>query len=437
MKCLIIAAGRGSRLEQTGLSKPLVPVLGKPLIERVIRTNIKAGVREFCVVTGFNGERVREFLNALAQDCHIEITHVTNEEWDRGNGLSVLKARDYLDDNFILMMGDHLVDPELIRDLMGKKIPEGEIVLLVDRNIQNPLIDMGDVTKVQIIDGKVINIGKDLKSFNGFDTGVFLCTREIFNGISQSISKRGDSTLTGGVFWLAEKGKVNVLDTEGRYWIDVDDPAALQKAENLLLHNLKGKKSDGPVSTYLNRPVSIKLSRYLVRRSITPNQVSLVSFVLSLCGAFLFMLSGYPALLAGGILAQAASIIDGCDGEIARLKFQQTSYGGWLDAVLDRYSDAFLLFGLTWHAYASRPQARTLFAGFMAIIGSFMVSYTADKYDALMRSRAGQGLRMGRDIRVFIIFIGAMLNQPFAVLAIIAVIMNIETLRRLFVCRDG
>ena len=66
-------------------------------------------------------------------------------------------------------------------------------------------------------------------------------------------------------------------------------------------------------------------------------------------GAFLFFLGGYITLVIGAILAQVASVIDGCDGEIARLKFQVTEFGGWFDAVLDRYADAFLLFGLIYY----------------------------------------------------------------------------------------
>jgi NDP-sugar pyrophosphorylase family protein len=52
MKCLIIAAGKGSRLRQQGDSKPLIPILGLPLIERVIRSAIEAGADDFYVVTG-------------------------------------------------------------------------------------------------------------------------------------------------------------------------------------------------------------------------------------------------------------------------------------------------------------------------------------------------------------------------------------------------
>ena len=120
--------------------------------------------------------------------------------------------------------------------------------------------------------------------------------------------------------------------------------------------------------------------------------------------------------------------------------FQSSPYGGWLDAVLDRYADAFLLFGLTWYAYADTPQDLVLVTGFLAIIGSFMVSYTADKYDHLMATQIsrGRGFRLGRDVRVFLIFLAAICNQVYLALGVIAVIMNVETIRRLIICRhDG
>ncbi len=108
------------------------------------------------------------------------------------------------------------------------------------------------------------------------------------------------------------------------------------------------------------------------------------------------------------------------------------------NAVLDRYADAFLLFGLMWHVYADKTDSLILLIGFLAIIGSFMVSYTADKHDSLMRDRIGhrRGLRMGRDTRVFLIFLGAVFNQAYLTLIVIAAVMNIETIRRLIICRD-
>ena len=446
MKCLIIAAGKGSRLQQRGDSKPLIPILGIPLIERVIRAAMEAGADEFYVVIGYQGERVRDFLERLADRLAIRITPLVNEDWDKENGLSVLKARDVLHEPFLLLMADHLFDPDLVRPLTTLTLGDGEIALGVDGNTRNPLIDMEDVTRVRVEDDgpmeskKIHDIGKGLADFNGFDTGIFLCSPAIFKALEQSKEKDGDTTLSGAVRILAAEGRARAILMDG-FWIDVDDPAAFQKAEQALLKRLRDKPNDGPVARYLNRPLSVRISRYLVQHDVTPNQISLFSFLCSLLAAGLFALGGYFALLLGGVLAQFASIIDGCDGEVARLKYQSSDFGGWFDAVLDRYADAFLLFGLTWHLLAVEMNGWILFVGFMAIIGSFMLSYTADKYDNLMRERiqAGDkaGLRMGRDVRVFLIFLGAVANMVLPVLVLIAVVMNLETLRRVSIARDG
>ena len=438
MKCLIIAAGKGSRLQQRGDSKPLVPILGIPLIERVIRAAMEAGADEFYVVIGYQGERVRLFLERLAERLTIRITPLVNDDWDKDNGLSVLKARHILHEPFLLLMADHLFEPSLVRTLTARTLTRDEIALAVDSNTCNPLVDIEDVTRIKMEDGKIHNIGKGLADFNGFDTGIFLCFPAIFGALEQSERNR-DTSLSGAVRILAARGHANAIPTDG-FWIDVDDPAAFQKAEQALLKRLRDKPNDGPVARYLNRPISVRISRYLVQRDVTPNQISLFSFLCSLLAAGLFALGGYVALLIGGVLAQFASIIDGCDGEVARLKYQSSDFGGWFDAVLDRYADAFLLFGLTWHLLAVEVNGWILFVGFMAIIGSFMLSYTADKYDNLMHERISAGgktgLRMGRDVRVFLIFLGAVANIVLPVLVLIAVVMNVETLRRVSIARD-
>ena len=438
MKCLIIGAGKGSRLRLRGDSKPLIPILGVPLIERVIRSAREAGADDFYVVTGYHGERVRTFLKGLSDRTGIRITPIVNGDWEKANGLSVLKARQYLADPFLLLMADHLFEPSIAREMLELPLAQGEISLAVDRDIRNSLVDMGDVTRVKTEGGKINNIGKGLTDFNGFDTGIFVSTPAVFDALERCAEESGDTSLSGAVRVLAAEGRAKAVDINGHFWIDVDDPAAVRRAENVLLADLGDKPNDGPVSRHLNRPLSVRISRRLVNYGITPNQVSLFSFLCSVLAAGLFAVGGYLALLLGGFLAQFASVVDGCDGEVARLKFRTSAYGGWFDAVLDRYADALLLFGLTWHAYADKTDSLILLTGFLAIIGSFMVSYTADKYDRLMRARIrhGKGFRLGRDVRVLLIFLGALLNQAALTLVVIAAVMNIETIRRVIVCRD-
>ena len=435
MKCLIIAAGEGSRLSSRGDSKPLLPLLELPLIERVILNAKGAGLSDFYVVSGYNGEKLRNHLDQFSQDKDLKITHLINSRWQKENGLSVLKAKGEIEENFILLMSDHIFNVSILTELLREKITDGEVVLAVDYNLENKIVDVDDVTKV-LVDGnnRIVNIGKKIKKYNAYDTGIFLCSPGIFEALEES-SAYGDTTLSAGIKILAKQKKARVFDIKGNYWIDVDDEKEFKKAENILLANLK-KTSDGPVSRYLNRPISIRISKYLLKKQITPNQISFSSFILSMIGALFFFLGGYVNLLIGGILAQLSSLIDGCDGEIARLKFQSSDFGKWYDAVLDRYADAFLLFGLTYYIYFPGENFLYLLMGFLALIGSFMNSYTADKYDGLMKKRIVPGkhyFRIGRDIRMFIIFLGAITNQPFLILLVIAFLMNIENIRRIIV----
>ncbi|MBW1691262.1 MAG: NTP transferase domain-containing protein [Deltaproteobacteria bacterium] len=439
MKCLIIAAGRGSRLSSKGDSKPLVPLLGLSLIERVILTAQKSGLTDFYVVTGYNGEKVRHYLNRFSQRRNIHITHITNNEWEKENGISVLKAKRLLHENFILLMTDHIFDESILVKLKHERVADGEVMLPVDYNLKtNELVDGNDVTKVLVEDKRILDIGKNIKNYKAYDTGIFLCSPAIFSAIKESFHN-DDSSLSGGIRVLASKGKAKAFDIKDNYWIDVDDEKTFKRAENMLLDTLK-KTTDGPISRYLNRPLSTRITKYLLRTNITPNHVSFFSFILAMLGALFFFLGGYSNLVIGALLAHLSSVIDGCDGEIARLKFQVTEFGGWFDAVLDRYADAFLLFSLTYYVYVANGDISTLFIGFLAIIGTFMNSYTADKYDGLMKRRLKPGkyyFRLGRDVRMFIILVGALLNQPLIVLVVIALLMNAENVRRIVVLRKN
>jgi CDP-L-myo-inositol myo-inositolphosphotransferase len=436
MKCLILAAGKGTRLAARGDPKPLVSFLGLSLIERTILTAQSCGLAEFYVVTGYSGHKVRAFLDKFGQEKNLNITHVINEDWEKGNGLSVLKAKELLDEKFILMMVDHLFDRDILLTLKDQQIQENEVILAVDSNVSsNNLVDIDDVTKVLVKDGRILDIGKNIDKYSAFDTGFFLCSPSIFAAIEKSITLDNDSTLSGGVRILANGNAVGALDVSGNFWMDLDDNNAFRKAEKRILGKLR-KFSDGPVSQYLNRPISTRITQFLVKTKITPNQISFFSFFLCLISSVLFLKGGYATLLSGAVLAQIASIIDGCDGEIARLKYQSTAFGGWFDAVLDRYADAFLLFGLICHIYFLNDNFLYIIIGFFALIGTFINSYTADKYDALVKKRLGPKrvyFRIGRDVRILIILLGALINHILLILFIIAVLTNVENIRRVLI----
>jgi choline kinase len=231
---LIIAAGQGKRLAARGDSKPLVKIGGRPLIEWVILAAKRAGLQDIIVVTGYNSIKLTSFLNKLSRRETLKIKTVFNDDWEKENGISVLKAKDHIQDKFILLMADHLFAGDILPRLKTQPCGNNGLVLAVDFQIQDqPYVDLTDVTRVQVEAGQIMAIGKHLTDFNAFDTGIFLCTPLLFSALKKS-SKMGNNTLSGGVQILADLGKAGTMDIDGSFWIDVDDETALDKAERFL-----------------------------------------------------------------------------------------------------------------------------------------------------------------------------------------------------------
>jgi 1L-myo-inositol 1-phosphate cytidylyltransferase len=233
MNCLIIAAGTGGRLRDKGPSKPLIHVQGVPLLERVIARARSAGAERFFVVSGYRGEELRASLDAFSAREAIPIVHIVNDEWERANGVSVLKAKPFLKGPFLLTMCDHLVDPGILRGLSSAPLEPDTVTLAVDFNVHGSLNDLEDVTRVKCCDGRIERVGKVIRDFNALDTGMFLCTPIIFDALEAS-QAAGDDSLSGAMNVLAQWNKARAFDIQGRLWLDVDDALSFSKAEDLL-----------------------------------------------------------------------------------------------------------------------------------------------------------------------------------------------------------
>lgn len=233
MKCVIVAAGQGTRLREKGESKPLIRIKGIPLIERVIERVRTAGVDDFYVVSGYRGDDLRGELDGFAARAGLRITHIVNENWDRANGVSLLKAKPYLDGTFLLTMCDHLIDPQILRGLMSFALEADHVALAVDFRTDSPLNDIEDVTRVKCSNGRIERVGKVIREFNAIDTGLFLCTPVIFAALEAS-QAAGDDSISGAMNVLAHWRRAQAFDIQGRLWLDVDDPVAFRKAEELL-----------------------------------------------------------------------------------------------------------------------------------------------------------------------------------------------------------
>ena len=232
MKCLILAAGQGSRLRSVAEMKPLALIAGMPLIQHVMQLARLGGASEFVVVTGYRSELLDEALQGAGEWTGSKVTLVHNPEWRGNNGTSVLAAAAELDGPFIILMSDHLFDPSMLRRLIDHADPEAALTLAVDLRIDNPELDLDDATKVQLgADGRILAIGKALDRYDAIDTGIFLATPALIDAIRGAIAAGGQGSLSEGVQALARDGRARALDCSDRWWLDVDDAAAFAKAE--------------------------------------------------------------------------------------------------------------------------------------------------------------------------------------------------------------
>ena len=177
MQCVIIAAGQGTRLRSMAASKPLARVHGTPLLEHILTRAKAGGASEFVVVTGYEAEGIEAALPALAERIGAPVEAVRNPDWHRPNGLSVLTAAPRLDGEFILLMSDHLFDPDILAALLAGRSPDAALSLAADYDVANPLLDLDDATKLDVHrDGRIVRIGKALTHYNAIDTGIFIAS---------------------------------------------------------------------------------------------------------------------------------------------------------------------------------------------------------------------------------------------------------------------
>lgn len=422
MQAVILAAGRGARMRSMSATKPMIALLGMPLIERTVCTAQSCGIENIIIVTGSEPCAIEAWQQAYTcAHPHVQITLVHNDKWDSSeNGQSLAAAAPHIRRDFLLLMADHVYAPELLASLCKMALPPGCAALAVDGDIHRQDIDPDDVTHVHMKSQHIVRIGKGLHPHNGFDTGAFLCSAAVAERAVEQCGQ-GRTRLSDTMQALADDGQLLAHRVDGLYWQDIDTPQAHEQAEEGLLRWAAGKAADGAVAKYVNRPVSKRITRVLIHTGITPNQTSLLAFGIAVLAALCLAQPHYWGLLAGGLLVQLASIVDGCDGELARLRLRPSPYGGWFDALLDRYADAAILAGLTWHLMQLHQQPQWMWLGLLAIAGSFVSSYSAHKADGVLRHSRW---RIGRDTRSLLVMTGSVLALPATTLTVIALAMN-------------
>ena len=430
---VVLAAGRSSRLAGMtgGGSKALLRIGGVSLVERAVRRLLELGLEEVVVVVGYHAGPVAALVNQIAPG---RVQAVYAEGWEEGNGASLAAAELHVAEEplFVLVTADHVFGEGSVEAL----IAAGQPAVLVDPAPDANVLAEG--TRIRLKDDRAVAFAKSLPG-PAVDCGAFLVPPTIFDA-HRAAAAAGDPSLAGAVSSLAAARGLRVVAVPpGSWWRDVDTPDDVRAVARRLRRSLI-KPSDGPVARFLNRPLSTRLSMLIAPLRVHPDLLSVVAAAAGLAAAALF----WQGLgIAGALLTHAMSVLDGVDGESARLQQRARPEGALLDGVLDRIADAALAAGLAaWALSLGQISAGpALVLAVAATALSLLSMATKDRIEALGLPPAPERrlafLMGGRDARLLLIVVGALAGRPALALAATILTAGVTLFARVVLVRSA
>lgn len=187
---------------------------------------------------------------------------------------------------------------------------------------------------------------------------------------------------------LKEKLIFKTLPLAKKEWIYCKNKEDLPQVEKWLLQGLI-KDTEGFMSKHFERKISLFFSKRLAATRLTPNSMTVISALIGVLGAYFFMFSEKWYNVFGAIFFWLHSVLDGCDGELARLKYLESRFGGVLDFWSDNLVHAAIFSAIAYGAFRVNGQFLFLGLGFLAVLGTFFSAGFV--YFSTMREKKGKG----------------------------------------------
>ena len=354
------------------------PIAGLPLITRTVLSAVRARFDRIVMVAGADGERVRAALSVHPRTRHVEVI----------DGCPPPSINEGL---FTVIPGDCVLSP-----------------VTLNRVAQEPLRARALVFRRP-----------------GSTGGVVVCAAEVLDGALDAASP-WDAVLDH----VKEFVETVVLGHEA--CIRVTDVATSVAAERELFAEMRASTaaSDGPLARWFDRSLSQWISRRLVMTSLRPNHITIVGTTIGLVGAWCIAQGTYGLEVLGTFLFLGAVVLDGCDGEVARLKFQDTAFGHAFDITTDNIVHAAIFIALAVGQYRQHPDHdyRLLIIVFLGGIAcaagaTYWCFLRNVPLSGAATARTFKGRIRNRLLRVF----EATMNRDFAyLLFVLAVVHRLE-----------
>ena len=312
---IVLCSGRGTNGQDLSLFAD-ASVAQVPQLKRIVINSQRAGIERFHIVSDN-----ADFLSALFLDDG----RITSEiNWvSPGESVPADSAGALVLESSFGTTGYGQIE-KFLRDSLDRG--EGEISLLVEENSE-PLAGVDARTGLvdSYLDGARSVAGALVA--DGADVPAIL-------------------SAPGLDAWLgreAERGRVRTFGIRRGQWYRLSDTGeSVEEAERIIFSHV-GKTATGWIARKINGRVSLPLSKLLIRTPLTPNMISvLINLIGMLCGPLYAL--GHPVL--GAVFMQIATVLDRCDGEVARIKLMETKKGQWVDTISDQFTVLSFLIGV-------------------------------------------------------------------------------------------
>ncbi|MGQ4807472.1 hypothetical protein NKDENANG_00824 [Candidatus Entotheonellaceae bacterium PAL068K] len=334
-----------------------------PLLHRALLSGHKTGIHEWLLLTWYDAPRVRASLTAAARLGEISWQLYDLRDTDSARLDQALSSED-----IIVISCTAVFDYGM---LLALQECEGTVLCVTAAS---------SATTDRISEGVILRHGQVVAmtattpaAYHA--TGVLRCSGDL---LGQALRRVGDAVPPDPFQLVLQKliarTAVKALDVSQHLWIPLTAPfeASVAMAEAQLLRRL-GREGDSWIVRKLDRPLSQALTKRLVRSAVRPNQMTCVSALVGLSGAFLLAQPAQAWQVLGSLMFLVSIILDGCDGEIARLTFQESAFGAKFDAVMDNVVHFFLFPGIALGLYRQRHDSLYLVLG-AVVLGGVLVS---------------------------------------------------------------
>jgi phosphatidylglycerophosphate synthase len=328
--------------------RPGKRILGLDPLERVLLTASQAGVTDF-VLAGADGVDGDAILASLLRDKRFQDRDI-RPEYVPLSGLAELGSRGRIRGRFWLMEEALVFSPEIMERVL-RSCPGGKADVAV--------------------------VNRRTSAGNGEYAGLALLSGDALARLGDALRARGasvelpESAIPGSRTIMYDAGPIFCETASSR--------ESVRRADRYLVGTAR-KPTDGFFSRNFNRYISTFLTRQLLKLDVTPMQISIVVLVVGLLSGWIEGRGGYRNALLGALLFELASIIDGCDGENARLTFRGSKLGGTFDITGDAATFVFFFMNLPIGLYKSTRSDLWLVLGAVSFLSMFLFYLQLGKY---------------------------------------------------------